>query len=85
MRWAINEMWFDCLQDQEVLISPKCPDQLWDLPRATNPMGNRGSVSGAENKASHSLQHSAKDKNAFSYTSTPPYAFMVHRDNFTSL
>ena len=77
MSWAINELWFDSLRDQEVLISPKCPGQLWDRTRSTNPMGTWGSLSGAENKASHSLPHSAMVKNAWNYTSIPPYAFMV--------
>jgi hypothetical protein len=64
MRWAFNELWFDCLQDQEVLISSKCPGQLYDLPISTNPTGNWWSLSGAEYKANYSIPYSAKVKNA---------------------
>jgi hypothetical protein len=60
MSFVINELWFYFQQDQEVLISPICLGQLWDLPRSTNPMGNWESLSGAEYNASHSLPSSAK-------------------------
>jgi hypothetical protein len=57
------------------LIPSKCPGQLWDLPRSTNPVGNLWSLSGGEYKADHSLP----------YFHSPIRLHGVHRDNFTSL
>jgi hypothetical protein len=55
-------------------------------------MGTRGSSLGVkrwEREADHSLPYNAEVKNAWSYTSTPPYTFMAwcskHRDSFTVL
>jgi hypothetical protein len=52
---------------------------------ASYPMGIGGPFPGRE--ADHSPPSSAEVKNAWSYTSTPPYVFMAlylakHRDNF---
>jgi hypothetical protein len=47
---------------------------------ASYPMGTRGSFSGEKRpgrEADHSPPSSAEAKNAWSYTSTPPYAFMA--------
>jgi hypothetical protein len=57
---------------------------------ASYPMGTRGSYPGgkaAGREADHSPPSSAEVKNAWSYTSTPQYAFMAwclvkHRDSF---
>jgi hypothetical protein len=60
---------------------------------ASYPMGTRGSFLGVKRprrEADHSPPSSAEVKNAWSYTSTPQYAFMAwcsvkkrYRDNFT--
>jgi hypothetical protein len=58
---------------------------------ASYPMGTRGSFPGVKwprREADHSSPPSAEVKNAWSYISTPQYAFITcclvkHRDNFT--
>jgi hypothetical protein len=72
--------------------SPPCPDWLWG-PSSPLSKGMEGGALSPEVKRSgresdHSPPSSAEVKNAWSYTSTPQYAFMAYylvknRDNLT--
>jgi hypothetical protein len=64
----------------EFFTSPPRPDQLWSPPSLLS-SGLTGvlslGVNRAGREADHSPPSSAEAKNAWSYTSTPEYAFMA--------
>jgi putative SOS response-associated peptidase YedK len=53
-------------------ILPPYPNQLW-----VTPNDYQNHTKKPEHKAKHSLQFSAKVKNVFNYSSSPPYIFMA--------
>jgi hypothetical protein len=59
----------------EFFSSPPRPDRLWGPPSLPGALSL--GVKRLESEADHSTSSSAEDKNAWSYTSTPQYAFMA--------
>jgi hypothetical protein len=74
--WTTEELDFDFRQGKET--SSWRPDRLWDPPivqsLGTGSSVPEGKAAGAWGRHSPS---SAEGKNAWSYTSTPPYIFMA--------
>jgi hypothetical protein len=77
MKQTTNEIWFDFQQEQEVFVFSEVSRPALGHTQSYQHNGYGQSLSGAEYKASHSLPSSAKIKNAGSYTSIPPYTYMV--------
>jgi hypothetical protein len=63
-------------RDWEFFSSPPRPDRLWGSPQPPI-QWVPGALSLSGREADHSSPFSAEFKNAWSYTSTPQYAFMA--------
>lgn len=76
----IDMSWFDSQQGQDIFLSSKAPRPAMGpaqhpLQRASGAPSHRRKR--LERKPDHSPPSSAEFKNAWSHSSTPPYAFMV--------